>query len=212
MTRRRIGQILLVVGLCSLILGAWAGAQFRAATARKVFFVDPFGLAAADDGRVYVGIDRREVHAYDAEGRPVAAWTVDPDAGRFRLRVRDDGRIVVARQTPGERIVYEPDGRLVARELDPGAFARFGPAQDARVETPSGAVFELVEAGLVRSAPGPRTLLVPAPPAPLSALGSRPIKRLTALLFVGTIGLIVGAVLTAMPTTRAPEAAVRADA
>lgn len=201
-----------MVGLFSLILGAWAGAQFRAATARKVFFVDPFGLAAGDDGRIYVGIDRREVHAYDAEGRPVAAWTVDPEAGRFRLRVRDDGRVVVARERPGERIVYEPDGRLVAREHDPGAFARFGPDHDARVETAAGAVFELVEAGLVRVDPAPRTLLVPAPPWPLATLGSRPIKRLTALLFAGTIGLIVGAVLTAQPTTPAHEVSARADA
>ncbi|HEM46058.1 MAG TPA: hypothetical protein ENO23_03335, partial [Alphaproteobacteria bacterium] len=109
MTKRRAGQILLVVGFVCLVLGAFAGAQYRAATVRKVFFVDPFGLAADGHGRIYVGIDQREVHAYDAEGRPVAAWTVDPDAGRFRLRVTDEGLVEVARRDPGERIVYRPD-------------------------------------------------------------------------------------------------------
>jgi hypothetical protein len=201
MTKRRAGQILLVVGFVCLVVGAFAGAQYRAATVRKVFFVDPFGLAAGEDGRIYVGIDRREVHAYDAEGRPVAAWTVDADAGRFRLRVVDEGRIEVARREPGELLVYRPDGTRVSREPDAGAFERFGADTDRRVTTPAGAIYELTEDGLVRTRPPPREVVVPAPPAPLSWLGSRPVKLLTALLAAGTFGLIGGAVLTAAPVS-----------
>jgi hypothetical protein len=200
-TKRRAGQILLVVGFVCLVLGAFAGAQYRAATVRKVFFVDPFGLAAGEDGLVYVGIDRREVHAYDAQGRPVAAWTVDSDAGRFRLRVTDDGRVEVARREPGERIVYRPDGTQVSREPDAGAFERFGADTDRQLTTPAGAVYALTEKGLVRTQPPPREVVVPAPPPPLSWLGSRPVKLLTALLAAGTFGLIGGAVLTAAPTS-----------
>lgn len=197
MSRLRIGQLLLAVGFLSLVVGAWAGAQYRTATARRLFFVDPFGMAAAADGRIYVGVDRREVHAYVETGQPVAAWTVAADAGRFRLNVAEDGSIEVAREHPGERIVYEPDGKLIARHADDSAFERFGPERDWRVSTAGGLGFELTEEGLVRTSRDERTLVVAVPLAPLSWLGSRPIRPLTALLFVGTMGLIGGAVMTA---------------
>ncbi len=96
MFKRRIGQIFLVAGFAALILGAWSGAQYRTATALRLFFVEPFGLASASDGLLYVGVDGRDVHAYEANGRPVGAWTVAHDAGRFRLRARQGGLIEVA--------------------------------------------------------------------------------------------------------------------
>ncbi len=195
--RLRLGQLLLVVGLVALVVGAWAGAQYRTATALRLFFVEPFGMAASADGRIYVGVDRREVHGYSDEGLLVTAWTVDPDAGRFRLRVVEDGRVEVARERPDERIVYAPDGKLIERAPGEGAFARQGPARDRRVETETGAVYELTDEGLVRASPGGPTLLVATPAAPLSWLGSRPVYRLVALLFAGTLGLIGGAVVTA---------------
>ena len=197
MARRRLGQILLGVGFASLILGAWAGAQYRTATALRIFFVNPFGMAMGEDGRIYVGADRREIHAYDTDGRPVAAWTVDQDAGRFRIRHAAAGRIEVAREQPGELIVYDADGAELSRQSDAGAFARFGGANDARVVSASGTVYELTPEGLVRSSPGPRTLLVAVPSPPLVWLGSRPIKALATLLFLGPAGLMAGAVLTA---------------
>lgn len=194
---RRLGQLLLVVGLVSLLIGAWAGAQYRTATARRLFFVEPFGMAAGPEGRVYVGVDRREVHAYTASGQPVAAWTVVPDRARFRLRVDDAGRIEVALEGADERLVYDGEGKLLARHAERAAFEGFGSERDHGVTTPAGARFEIDEDGLVHAAPGERTLLVAVPQAPLAWLGARPIRPLTALLFAGTMGLIGGAVLTA---------------
>lgn len=197
MTRRRIGQGLLVIGLVAMILGAWAGAQFRTATARRLFFVDPFGMAWSPEGRVYVGVDRREVHGYTPEGQPVTAWTIAQDAGRFRLRTLESGEVEVAVEASGERLRYAPDGTELERQSDATSFERFGSTRDDRVEADSGEVYLLEEVGLVRIRGDQRTVIVPAPPPPLSWLGSRPVQPLAALLFAGTIGLLVGAVMTA---------------
>lgn len=199
MFRRRSGQILLALGVILVIFGSWAGAQFRTATARRLFFRDPFGMAAGADGRIYVGVDRREVHAYEPSGQPVSAWTIDADAGRFRIDAATPDRILIARERPGELLAYAPDGRLLERRADENAFARFGDAHDRRVETAAGEVFELRASGLARTQPAPETLIVLSPRFPLSWLGSRPIQPLAAILFVGTFGLLTGVVLTAAP-------------
>jgi len=200
--RRRSGQILLALGVVFVIFGSWAGAQFRTATARRLFFREPFGMAAGADGRLYVGVDRREVHAYEPSGRPVAAWTIDADAGRFRIEAATPERILIARERPGELLVYAPDGKLIERSVDEDAFVRFGDAHDRRVETASGEVFELRESGLARTRPAPEALIVAVPRFPLSLLGSRPIQPLAGILFVGTFGLLAGVVLTAAPTEK----------
>jgi len=260
--RRRIGQLLLVVGLACLVAGAWSGAQYRAATARRVFFVDPFGIAVGTEGHIYVGIDRREVYAYSPDGEPLSAWTVAQDAGRFRIRVvpaaevgagrqggsaaapskgaeaaapdaarppgdraggaaggapalppgwsagePPDERVEVALEEPGEVRVYAPTGKLLSRRADEAAFERFGRPREGTVEGPDGSVYALTDVGLMRTAPGPTRVVVPAPPAPLFWLGSRPVKPIAALLVAGTFGLIVGVVLTAMPPPGPPPLA-----
>lgn len=207
MLRRRIGQVILVVGLCALILGAWAGAQYRTATAFGAFFVDPFGMALGADGRVYVGMDGRNVHAYDEFGRPVSAWTVDQDAGRFRLRVLPSEQVEVAVERGDLLHLYEPDGRLAESSVVPGVFEDFGPENDRRVESAEGAVFEIRDDGLVRTRPEPEQIVVRAPAFPLTLLGTRPIQPLSAVMMVGAVGLLVGTVLTAMPASRGAKEA-----
>ena len=200
MLKRRLGQLLLLAGFVSLIVGAWAGAQYRTATALRLFFVEPFGLAASAEGLLYVGVDGRDVHGYRATGQPVSAWTVGHDAGRFRLRVGEDGYIEVAREKPEERVVYDTKGRVIERVSEPGVFHEFGPDQDHRLETQEGLAFELVEEGLLRTQGGERQLIVAVPPAPLAWLGHRPVRPLVALLFLGTMGLLAGTILTAAST------------
>ncbi len=202
MLRRRAGQIVLTLGVLFMILGSWAGAQFRVATARRLFFRDPFGLAAGVDGRVYVGVDRREVHAYEPTGQPVSAWMIDADAGRFRIEAGTPDRILIAREAPAELLTYTPEGKLISRSPDATAFARFGDRNDHRVTAPWGEEFEIGEAGLSRTRPEPAVLIVATPLFPLSLLGSRPIKPLAVILFAGTFGLLTGVVMTAAPTTK----------
>lgn len=203
MWRRRAGQILLTLGVLGVVFGSWAGAQFRTATARRLFFREPFGMAAGADGRIYVGVDRREVHAYEPSGQPVSAWTIDADAGRFRIEAATPERILIARENPAELIAYAPDGKLISRSPDESAFARFGEQNDHRVTAPWGEEYAIDESGLSRTSPGPVVLLVPSPRFPLSLLGSRPIEPLAAILFVGTFGLLVGVVMTAAPVAKA---------
>ena len=160
MFKRRAGQILLVLGFTALIIGAWSGAQYRTATALRLFFVAPFGLATSSDGLIYVGVDGRDVHAYEASGRPVGAWTVAHDAGRFRLRARQDGLIEVAREIPAERVVYNVQGEVIERVPEPGVFERFGPDQDHRLALGDNLVFEITDEGLVRTQDGERVLVV----------------------------------------------------
>ena len=205
MFKRRAGQILLVLGFTALIIGAWSGAQYRTATALRLFFVAPFGLATSSDGLIYVGVDGRDVHAYEASGRPVGAWTVAHDAGRFRLRARQDGLIEVAREIPAERVVYNVQGEVIERVPEPGVFERFGPDQDHRLALGDNLLFEITDEGLVRTQDGERVLVVAVPQIPLAWLGHRPVRQLVALLFLGTMGLLGGTLLTAASTRPAPS-------
>jgi len=98
----------------------------------------------------------------------------------FRLRF-DAGRLEVARNA-GDRVeVYDTEGERVAARSDPAAYARFG-AHSEREVSEGERRYALAPAGLVRVAPPPERVVVPAPPRPLALFGARPLLPITGVL------------------------------
>jgi hypothetical protein len=194
--QRSLGRILLFAGAAILLFAGWAAAQYRGLTVRGPFFAAPFGIAVAEDGTIFVGANFADVHAYDRDGAPVRGWRVPASAGVFRLHLASPQRLLVAPYRTGELLEYDLLGNLVSSKRDPGAYERLGPLHDHEFVTPDGVTLVLTSKGLVRVSPAPETVLVPGPSWPLYALGPQPLVALIALLNAGSIGLVVGVVLT----------------
>ncbi len=199
--RRALALVCGLLALAALVVGAWAAGQFRAATHARPWFVAPSGLAVGDDGTLFVGVDGREVQAYAADGAPRRAWRVEAP-GAFRLRA-DGGRVELA-FADGRVAAYTASGERVALRDDPDAWRRFGAAGE-REASHGDARFSLTEAGLVRTAPGPARVLVPAPPPPLAWFGARPLLPVSGLLLAAPLGLVACLALSRRVGPAAPR-------
>jgi hypothetical protein len=191
---RRLAPLFALLALAALVGGAWAASQFRAATHGRPWFVRPAGLAAAPDGTLFVGVNRSEVQVYAPDGRPLRAWRVETP-GPFRLRAVGERVELVFEDDRIES--YGAEGRRVETRLEPGAYAAIG-AEGEREARAGDARYALTPRGLVRRAPAPETLLVPAPPPPLAWFGARPLVPVSALLLAAPAGLAACLALSRM--------------
>lgn len=190
MRRNPLAIALAVAGLLCLLLGAWSLAQLRVQLARGPMLLSPSGLAVDPGGTLLIGIDAARVHAYDAEGTFLRAWNVSPGGGPFRLRSLGPGRVEVAGERSPTRWEYDLEGRPLSETRDPGAFERFGAANDAQASG-AGTRFAIRDGALFRLEPAPEQLLVPALHRPLSLFVDQ-LPVLAVLVMGGAAGLIGG--------------------
>ena len=69
-----------------LLLGGFATAEYRRATAFGPLFADPFSLAVDGEDNLYCGVESERIHKYSPDGRIVTAWSVASGGRPFRLR------------------------------------------------------------------------------------------------------------------------------
>lgn len=194
MSRSRNALLVAAVSGIALLVGGLGAAQLRHAIAGGPMLSAPHGIVVDDTGRIFCGVRASDIYVYDAGGTLVAAWTVPDADGDLRLALAPDDRLEVASRNGDRLHVYERSGGLVETREDPGAFERIGPENDLRHHGADGSVHALRDAAIVRFAPAPEVVLVPALRWPLSAVAAHPMV-LAPLLFGGGVGLIYAAIL-----------------
>jgi len=184
-----------MLAISALLLGAWAAAEFRAATLGRPWFVAPTALAVAPDGTIFVAANGDEIQVYGADGAPERAWRLER-GGVHRLHLEGDRLSVV--YTDGDRVdAFTRDGAPLGERRGPGAAAPGG--ESALADGP----VALRAEGIVRTAPPPIEVLVPLPPWPLSLFGARPLLPITLVLLAAPGALAACmALLRARPPLR----------
>ncbi len=82
----------------------------------------PRAIAVSADGKIYVVDKTARVQRFDAGGRFETAWSMpDSVAGKpVGLTIHPDGRVFVADTHYSRVVVFDPDGRELARFGEPG--------------------------------------------------------------------------------------------
>jgi hypothetical protein len=190
--RNTLRALLLTASTALLVLAGFATSEYRKATAFGPLFVDPFSLAVDEAGNLYCGVEFERVHKYSPDRRMIGAWSVDAGLRPFRLRVAA-GPSIEAATAAGKLIRFSDTGKTLSNEEDPGAFERFGAANDSQVETPSGVRYTIADNAIVRSEKGATTVWLPA--ASWSLRWVRTPAPMAVLLILGPVGLIASVVI-----------------
>ena len=187
--RRHAPLAMLVALACVawLFLAAWGAAQYRQATHRGPVLYAPSSVVVDPaDGTIYCASGAGRVHKYGPDGRGRGAFPVDAP-GAARLAVEAPGRVALATGGSGRVVVFDEGGRIVTERDEPGAYERFGAAEEARAAGP-GVHLDAEGAIVERSADAVR-VLVPSLPFPLSVFAVAP-WTLVLSLFLSTLGLM----------------------
>ena len=194
--RNSLRVLLLAVSTAMLVLGSFATAEYRRATAFGPLFADPYSLSVDGEGNLYCGVEFERVHKYSPDRKMLGAWSVDAGLRPFRLRVAADSSVEAA-TSDGRLIRFDSAGKTLSEEDDPGAFERFGASNDYEVETASGIRYAIRDGGITRRENGRTTVWLPAASWALRFL--RTPVPLAMLLVIGPIGMIASVVMPGSP-------------